>query len=219
MDVALSGPSRFAMNFCSREIGLDEKIEDYKEQFKGWLSWKVTETAGISPETSEILVSGGMFGMSFGLAMGGIQSKEQAIVGEAKNVKSAVEKAERKIGQAGKYEDLTYKIRPKGGFNDGMQAHHMPSQRYLKAHEMNKDDGFSAIMTAEQHKQTRTFGIKGAKEDTSALYRSEIGRDLKEYINILKTDGSWTPEVRKSLMQGLGDFRKEFPELFKKVMK
>ena len=55
--------------------------------------------------------------------------------------------------------------------------------------------------------------------DTSNPYRSELGKDLKEYIGILKSDGSWTPEVRKSLMQGLEDFKKEFPELFKKVKK
>jgi hypothetical protein len=38
-------------------------------------------------------------------------------------------------------------------------------------------------------------------------------------VKILKEDGSWSPEVRRSLLQGLDSFRKEFPELFKKLVK
>jgi hypothetical protein len=35
----------------------------------------------------------------------------------------------------------------------------------------------------------------------------------------LKEDGSWTPEIRRSLQQGMDVFRKEFPDLFKKLRK
>lgn len=125
------------------------------------------------------------------------------------------EHKKREIGQARRYEQLT---KP-SGFNDNMEAHHMPSQKWLRAHGQNKDDGFSAMMTKEQHKKTRTFGIRGSKESVNRDYRSEMGRDVKEYIRILKSDGSWTPEVRRSLMQGLDNFKKEFPDLFKKVTK
>ena len=101
------------------------------------------------------------------------------------------------MGQVGRYEQMI-DGRP---FNDGMEAHHMPSQKWLRAHGQNKNDGFSAIMTREQHKRTRTFGIRGSKEAVTRDYRLEIGKDIKEYINILKTDGSWNPEIRRSLMK------------------
>ncbi len=125
----------------------------------------------------------------------------------------------RKIGQAGKYEDLTRKIRPEGGFKDGMEAHHMPSQKWLKDHEMNSDISFSAMMTKGQHADTRTFRNKAKLLPTDTSYRSELATDLQDYIRILKEDGSWTPEVRRSLMHGLDNFKKEFPILFKKVKK
>ena len=65
----------------------------------------------------------------------------------------------------------------------------------------------------------RTYGIKGSKEDITLPYRSEIGRDLNEYVRILKDNNSWTSEVRQSLMKGLDNFKREFPDLFRKVMK
>ena len=135
--------------------------------------------------------------------------------GVAEDVVEAVKDVERKIGQSGKYKDLT---KP-GRFNDDMQAHHMPAQKYLRENDLSTRDGFSAIIPQELHKQTRTFGSGGRNMDTTAPYRSEIGKDLKEYVRILKDNNSWTPEVRQSLMKGLDDFKKEFPDLFKRVIK
>ena len=125
------------------------------------------------------------------------------------------EHKKREIGQAGRYEQLT---KP-SGFNDNMEAHHMPSQKWLRAHGQNKDDGFSAMMTKEQHKKTRTFRHKAKLLSVDTTYRSELATDLTDYRRILKSEGCWTPEVRRSLMQGLDNFKKEFPDLFKKVMK
>jgi len=122
---------------------------------------------------------------------------------------------ERKIGQSGKYEEMI----DGAPFHDGNEAHHMPSQKWLKANGMNTKEGFSAIMSQKLHKLTRTNGRSGANIDTSQPYRSEIGRDLNEYVRILKDNKSWTPEVRENLMNGLDGFKKEFPDLFKKVMK
>ena len=129
-------------------------------------------------------------------------------------IKKGSKKA-REIGQAGKYGDLT---KP-GRFNDGLDAHHMPSKKYIEFKGIEKDDGFSAMIPREQHRKTRTYGRGGTRVDISVPYRSEIGRDLNEYITILKADGFWTPEVRRSLIQGLDNFKREFPDLFRKVTK
>jgi hypothetical protein len=120
---------------------------------------------------------------------------------------------ERKIGDTGSYESIA---KP-GPFKDGMDAHHMPSQKYLKDHDMDTDQGFSALMDRPQHRQTRTYAGKAIKLDTSGSYRSEIGKDLADYVKILKENGSWTPQIRQSLMKGLDNFKKEFPDLFRKV--
>ena len=214
MDVALSGPSRFAMNFCSREIGLDAKIEDYKDQFKGWLSWKVAETAGISPETSEVLVSGGMFGISFGLAMGGIQSKEQAIVGEAKNVKSAVDKIPGYVSKK-RREQVTVEIKqaelPKFGVKrkiEQVKADSKTGQNILQTPQRN-----SAITANKRAKAKLQLKKQGA--DPSILKKVDI-----DHTHELQLGGSDSPSnlqfldkgVNRAIGKRIETATKDFPE-------
>jgi hypothetical protein len=118
---------------------------------------------------------------------------------------------DRQIGESGKYKDVT----AEAPYNDNNQAHHMPSKKYLSDHNMDPDEGFSVVIPKEQHYQTRSYGQ--SKPDISAPYRTEIGKDIADYMNILKKDGLWTPEIRESLMKGLDDFKVEFPDLFKKI--
>jgi len=84
---------------------------------------------------------------------------------------------------------------------------------------LNPKEGFAGVMTKPQHAETRTYKGRAKNIDTSAPYRAEFGKDVAEYVRILKKDGSWTPEVRRSLQQGLDNFRKEYPDLFRKVVK
>ena len=51
------------------------------------------------------------------------------------------------------------------------------------------------------------------------LYRDELAMDFKDVKQILKNDGSWTSEVRQSVLKGLSDFKNEKPQLFEKVKK
>ena len=95
----------------------------------------------------------------------------------------------------------------------------MPSQRWLKSNGMDKNKGFASIMTKDQHAATRTYLNKSKSLPVDTPYRSELATDLNDYIRIFKSDGSWTPEVRRSLMNGLNNFKNEFPKLFEKVMK
>jgi len=118
----------------------------------------------------------------------------------------------------GTFNDLT-KNAPRGGFQDGRQAHHMPAQRYLKANGLDTKEGLAVMMTEEQHAKTRTFKRKAEKIDIASTYRDELARDIKDVKQILKEDGSWTPEVRQSVLKGLSDFKNEKPQLFEKVKK
>jgi hypothetical protein len=121
-------------------------------------------------------------------------------------------KPSRKIGDAGKYKELTEDT----PYKDDKHVHHMPSRKYLEDNGMGTDEGFSGVMPKKQHYQTRTYGRNNL--DTSTPYRTEIGRDLADYVRILKRDGLWTPRVRRSLQQGLDNFRREFPDLFKRIV-
>lgn len=125
---------------------------------------------------------------------------------------------QRKIGNMGKFRELTDK---QGGssFNDGKQAHHMPAQRYLENYELDSKEGLAIIMTDAQHAKTRTFKGRARNIDLQSSYRDELARDIKDVKRILKEDGSWTPDVRQSVLQGLDNFRNEFPQLFEKVKK
>ena len=94
LDVTLSGPSKFAMNYCSKELGIQEKVNEYKEVAKSWLSGKLASISGMSQEYSELLVSGGLFGAEIGLIALGISNKNK-VIDEAKNVA-------KKVGRSGK---------------------------------------------------------------------------------------------------------------------
>ena len=94
LDVTLSGPSKFAMNYCSKELGIQEKVNEYKDVAKSWLSGKLASISGMSQEYSELLVSGGLFGAEIGLIALGISNKNK-VIDEAKNVA-------KKVGRSGK---------------------------------------------------------------------------------------------------------------------
>lgn len=210
LDVALSGASRFVMNYCSQELGIRDRIDECRDGIRDWLSDKLSAISGLDADTSELLVSGGMFGAGFAFAFAGVQAKDK-IFADARKVADV----KRRIGDAGRYERLT---KP-GGFNDGMQAHHMPSKRYLEANGIDHQTGFAGIMRKDQHALTRTYKGRARTLNTSAPYRQELAADLAEYIGILKEDGSWTPQVRQGLMRGLDNFKREFPDLFRKVVR
>jgi hypothetical protein len=196
------------VNYCGQELGIKDKVDACKDKIHGWLSDRVSAITNLSPETSGLLVSGGVFGAGFAFYTLKLQDKSQ-VLHDAKKVGEA----KRKIGNAGKFEKL---VKP-GPFNDGLEAHHMPSERYLEANNINPKQGFASLITKPQHVLTRTYGKKATKLSTSAPYRQELAEDLADYIRVLKKDGSWTPEVSRSLQQGLDNFKREFPDLFRKI--
>jgi hypothetical protein len=125
---------------------------------------------------------------------------------------------QRDIGSTGSYKDLTDGTGT-GGFQDGKEAHHIPSRKFIEKHGVKDNDGLAVIMTKEQHAETRTYRGKSQKIDLNNSFRNETALDIKDYIEILKKDNLYTPEVRQSLMQGLDDFKAKFPQLLEKVNK
>jgi hypothetical protein len=93
LDAALSGPSRFITNYCGRELGLKDKIDSCKNKIHDWLSNKVSAITDLSPETSSLLVSGGVFGAGFAFYTLKLQDKSQ-ILHDAKKVGEAAKKVE-----------------------------------------------------------------------------------------------------------------------------
>ena len=128
---------------------------------------------------------------------------------------AAVEKIapKRTVGQVGRYGDLINKA-PRGGFQDNMQAHHIPSDAFMRKYGVSRSDGLAIMLTKEQHKLTRTYG---GRKISTLNPRSELAADLWDLREILRREGMYTPEINSNLMKGTAAFRQRFPEIFKKV--
>jgi hypothetical protein len=81
---------------------------------------------------------------------------------------------QREIGDVGMYKELT-RGAPKGGFQDGLEAHHMPSRAFIEKYGIPESEGLAVMMTKELHKETRTYGRKPSASNTP---RGELARDI-----------------------------------------
>jgi hypothetical protein len=121
----------------------------------------------------------------------------------------------RTVGQVGRYGDLI-KGAGKGGFKDGLQAHHIPSKDFMSRFGVKETEGLSVMMTVPQHKATRTYGRSNL---TQINPRSELAADLRDVRSILRKDGVYTPQVNRNLMRGAAAFKQQFPNVFRKIGK
>jgi len=207
-----------AAKYASQE-SISYAIEHGVDQASVTVAQAITTDAALQNEfaaTSTMIAYAGLCARSViaGKKLVGMIAKNT----EKNLASAAAREAQRKIGNVGTFNDLTNRH---GGapFNDGRQAHHMPAQRYLEHHGLNTGEGLSIMMTKEQHIKTRTYGRKGVNLDLENSYRSELARDIRDVKQILKNDGSWTSEVRQSVLKGLSNFKNEKPQLFEKVKK
>lgn len=159
--------------------------------------------------------------MAAGFAMGkvlkvGKRLGTALVKGESTLAKAIVAKiAERQIGKVETYGRLRSGA-PKGGFADGLQAHHIPSKSFMKKYGVYSDDGLAVLMTKEQHALTRTYT---GKRPIQLNPRSELAADLWDVRTILRQDGVYTPQMNRDLMRGTSEFRQRFPDIFKKAEK
>jgi hypothetical protein len=118
---------------------------------------------------------------------------------------------QRTVENAGTYKELT-KSAPKGGFNDGKEAHHIPVKAFMEKHGISKKEGLAVMLTREQHDRTRTM----RQAPTKNRPRTELALDVKDVRRILKKDGDYTPEVNRKLLDSVRKHESKFKDVFKK---
>jgi hypothetical protein len=148
-------------------------------------------------------------------------SQKQALRTESSQKITAVieEKAtaranQRKTGNVGTYKELT-RGAPKGGFQDGKEANHIPSKAFMKKYGISEDEGLAILMTKKQHAKTRTM----RQPPTNNTPRDELTKDLLDVKKILKEDGNYTPDINRDLLKGVKDYQSKHLDIFKKEPK
>lgn len=120
--------------------------------------------------------------------------------------------------KVGKYEDLIAgrpKARQLGEQTEQLDAHHMPSTKYIKNKGLEKGDGVAMEMQPERHSQTRTYGNK----DPALLQetpREALGRDIKDARKVYQENGVYGPKVREALQEVIKQNKDNNPNLYKK---
>jgi hypothetical protein len=125
---------------------------------------------------------------------------------------------QRSIGNARTYKELT-KNAPDGGFNDGREAHHIPSKAFMEKHGISRKEGLAVMMTNEQHDKTRTSGSKAKRIDPNANPRDELAKDLRDVRKILQEDGDYKLGVNRKMLKEVKNHESKYPNLFKKEEK
>jgi hypothetical protein len=164
LEAAMSGPSRFVTNFCSKELGIRDKLDVCKDKIHGWLSGKVSDITKISPETSGLLISGGVFGAGFAFSMAGIQQKD-TILKDAKKVgevnrklvtreKRWMQLAEGKSSRLPK--EVRETIRRTAGRNiykeHGLELAHRPGKPAAQGHDYSDSLPKTKVIHRNQHR-------------------------------------------------------------------
>ncbi len=131
--------------------------------------------------------------------------------------KEALKKNELKVDN---YEKLVMN-RPRakkvGEQTEQLDAHHMPSNNYIKNKGVSKEDGVAIEMQPARHTQTRTYGNKNKDPELlKETPREALGRDIKDVKKVYQENGQYNANVRESLQEVAKKNKEQFPDLYKK---
>jgi hypothetical protein len=131
-----------------------------------------------------------------------------------KVAKEALRNGELKVG---KYKDLlkSRRLEEKEIGKERLEAHHMPSVKYLKGKNVPSGDGVAMEMQPQRHTQTRTYGAKN-KQLLDESPRDALARDVKDAKKVYNDNGLYDEKVRKSLQEVVRSNKTLFPEVYKK---
>lgn len=107
-------------------------------------------------------------------------------------------------------------VRKKSGeINERLDAHHIPSSRYIKNKGLKSSDVIAMEMQPQRHMQTRTYGNKNPKllQETP---REALGRDVKDVKRIFEKNSQYSAKVRESLKKVIKMNKENHPNLYKK---
>ena len=149
--------------------------------------------------------------------------------------KAAKKEAKKKLAQkelldgelkVGRYEDLidakktTKKLadqKPTGDASTRTQSHHMPSDAFMKKHDISKEDGIAVEMQEARHALTRTYKGRNREHlNGNETPREALARDIKDARQIYQDNGHYNKNVRESLQEVVKKNKEKFPDLYKK---
>ena len=104
-----------------------------------------------------------------------------------------------------------------GEQTEQLDAHHMPSNNYMKNKGVSKEDGIAIEMQPARHTQTRTYGNKNKDPELlKETPREALGRDIKDVKKVYQENGQYNANVRESLQEVAKKNKEQFPDLYKK---
>lgn len=120
--------------------------------------------------------------------------------------------------KVGKYRNLVANrpfSKKSGQQTETLDAHHMPSTKYIESKGIPRDQGVAMEMQPSRHMQTRTYG-NNAVGMLNETPRQALGRDIKDAKKVYEQNGVYNPKVRKSLQQVVTENKKNYPNLYNK---
>lgn len=169
--------------------------------------------AGIISKTAKAYVTGQVVKKAAPI----VAKKLAAKAAKKKLAKEALRKNELKVDA---YEKLVMN-RPRakklGEQTEQLDAHHMPSNNYMKNKGVSKEDGVAIEMQPARHTQTRTYGNKNKyPELLNETPREALGRDIKDVKKVYQENGQYNAKVREALQEVVKKNKEQFPDLYKK---
>ena len=128
--------------------------------------------------------------------------------------------------KVGRYEDLidakktTKKLadqKPTGDASTRTQSHHMPSDAFMKKHDISKEDGIAVEMQEARHALTRTYkgGNSRILKDNETP-REALARDVKDFKDKYRYDPETYKKARAAAQEAIKHNKQNHPQLFNK---
>jgi hypothetical protein len=116
-----------------------------------------------------------------------------------------------KSGQVGRYGELKHK-----STNDGLDAHHIPNDQWMKAHGVKEKDGIAMLVDRDLHRIIH-YGPNGIRSiDVELAPRTALLKSVRRIKNVLQEKGMYSQEWRGTLQEVIRKNVEKFPNLFEK---
>ena len=173
--------------------------------------------AGIISKTGKAYVAGKIIQKAAPIVAKKVVDKAAKKAAKKQLAQEALRKNELKVDNYDKLVMNRPRAKKIGEQTEQLDAHHIPSNKYIKNKGISKEDGIAMEMHPARHAQTRTYGNKN--KDPNLLNetpRQALGRDIKNVKRVYKDNGKYNEKVRESLQEVVRKNKAQFPDLYKK---
>ncbi len=173
--------------------------------------------AGVFSKTAKAYVAGKVIQKAAPVVTKKMADKAAKKEAKKQLAQEALKKNELKVDNYEKLVMNRTRAKKMGDQTEQLDAHHIPSNNYIKNKCISKEDGIAIEMQPARHTQTRTYGNKN--KDPQLLKetpREALGRDIKDVKKVYQENGQYNEKVRESLQEVVRKNKEQFPDLYKK---